>query len=86
MRLGGLVARAALLKEQHNQTPCDRCGLQYDHDKLEKCPHCGDLDEQGLARFLAQREAGLQANRLLGRKFLIATVIVFFILVAVLGH
>lgn len=86
MGLVGLAARAALLKEQLKQTPCDRCGLHYDHVKLAACPHCGDLDEQGLTRLRGRRESEFRANRQLGAKFIIVTVIIVFIMVAVLAN
>lgn len=86
MGLWGLAARAALLKEQLKQRPCVRCGLHYDHVKAATCPHCGDLDERGLARLQERRETGFRANRQLGTKFFIATMIIVFIMVVVLAN
>ena len=86
MGIGGLAARAALLKEQLRQKPCPRCGLHYDPVKLAQCPHCGNLDERGLARLLEQREARFEANRALSIRFFVVALILLLVMIAVLSN
>jgi len=81
MSFGGLAARAALLKEQIKKKPCKRCGLQYNHKELDKCPHCGELDEHALARLLERRENEFQANKSLGFWFLLGAVVLLIVVV-----
>jgi len=80
MNIAGLAARAALLREQMKKKPCKRCGMLYDPKKEEKCPHCADLDEKGLAALLEKKENEIQGNKRLGHWFLIAAVIIFLML------
>lgn len=82
MSIGGLLARAALPKEQKKK-PCMRCGSLYDPKKEDKCPYCGDLDERGLTRLLDRRESEHQANRQLGVWFILAVVVILFITILV---
>jgi len=81
MSFAGLAGRAALLVGQMNNKPCKRCGLQYNPKKEKKCPHCGDLDDQGLARLLERKESEFQSNRSLGGWFLFAAVVVLVLMV-----
>ena len=83
MGIGGLLARAALLKEQMKKKPCQRCGHYFDHSKYENCPHCKDLDEQGLQALFAQKELAFQGRKSLGMVFFILALITVFLLLAV---
>ncbi|MGM0593497.1 MAG: hypothetical protein ACQETD_03080 [Pseudomonadota bacterium] len=59
--------------------PCERCGLLYDHKKEERCPYCGELDQEGLKQLLARRAVAHQANRRLGLRFLLAAAFILII-------
>ena len=83
MSIGGLVARAALLKEQMKKKPCQRCGLLYNPKKEEKCPHCGDLDERGLALLLEKKEREIQGNRQLGNWFIFSAIVILFLMLLI---
>jgi hypothetical protein len=83
MPIGGLFARASLLKEQMKKKPCKRCGLLYDPKKEDQCPYCGDLDEAGLASLLERRETEYRANRQLGFRFILAAVFILLIITMV---
>ncbi|MBT2971448.1 MAG: hypothetical protein B6D72_19645 [gamma proteobacterium symbiont of Ctena orbiculata] len=84
MNFGGLLARAALLKEQMKKKPCKRCGLLYDPKNEATCPHCGDLDERGLEKLLEKREKEFHGNRRLGIWFIV-TATVLLVLVLLIG-
>ena len=75
MRIGGLIARAAILKKQMKKTPCKRCGLHFDHSENKECPHCGNLDQRGLKHLLEQQDVEKQGNKSLGSMFLIVAII-----------
>ncbi|MBI3186387.1 MAG: hypothetical protein HYZ31_00795 [Gammaproteobacteria bacterium] len=81
MNLGGLIARAALLKEQMKKQPCKRCGLHYDPIEMKQCPHCSHLDEPGLAKLLEQKENEIQSNKSLGFWFFIGAIVLLFIMI-----
>lgn len=81
MDIGGLIARAALLKAQMKRKPCRRCGLHYDPEQDQQCPHCGGLDQAALFRLLEQREREFQGNRRLGFWFFVAAVCTLFIMI-----
>lgn len=81
MNLGGLAARAALLKDQMKKKPCNRCGLHYDPKEEKKCPHCGDLDEHGLAQLLERRESEFQSNKSLGFWLLLSAIVLLIFMV-----
>ncbi|HWU84201.1 MAG TPA: hypothetical protein VN028_02570 [Rhodocyclaceae bacterium] len=84
MDVGGL-ARAFLLKDQLQVKPCSRCGLHYDQ-REPKCPHCGDLDAEGLDALLAEQEGARAGNARMGRIFLlIALVLGVIVLLGVLN-
>ena len=83
MSLGGLGARAILLKDQKDTKPCDRCGLHYVPEDNEKCPHCGSLDQAGLKKLLKEIERQNQGNRKLGLLFFIGMLVVVFIMLVV---
>lgn len=85
MSVGGLAARAALLKEQLKKKPCKRCGLHYDHDEDAECPHCGHLDEAGLQQLLAKKERERHGNSRLGNRMLLAAILVFVIMLLIVG-
>lgn len=82
--LGGLAAKAVLLKEQMKKKPCKRCGLHYDPKKETTCPHCGDLDEHGLVQLLERRKGEFQSNKSLGIWLIFgAIVVLIFMLIGV---
>ena len=66
----GFLARAFLLKDQLHIKPCSRCGLHYDHRK-PACPHCGELDADGLAALLRTKADEREGNVAMGRVFLV---------------
>jgi len=63
-----------------NQQRCARCSLKYDRS-LTKCPHCGDLDSNGLAKLKVQIEQNHRANTKLGRVFVLLAVLIMIGLV-----
>lgn len=83
MGIGGLIARAALLKEQMKRKPCKRCKLHYNHKKLTDCPHCGDLTEKGLEELFANKEEHYQSRKTLGMIFFILALITVFLMALV---
>ncbi len=86
MDIVGLVARAALLKQQMKKKPCERCGQLFDHDALVECPHCGGLNETQLQAMLELKEEGFKNRRSLGFLFMVVAVtIAAFMLVVELG-
>ena len=80
MSIGGLIARAALLKEQMKKKPCKRCGLNYNQDKEAQCPHCGNLDIRGLKALLEKKEREYQGNKRLGQWFLFTAVLILMLM------
>ena len=84
MRISGLLARGAILKEQMKKTPCERCGLHFDHSENKECPYCGDLDQKGLEHLLKQQDLEKQGNKSLGSMFLIVAIILV-VLVWIVG-
>jgi hypothetical protein len=69
---------------QPKQKRCARCGLHYD-EVLDKCSHCGDLDDGELELLLKRKEAEAQGNTALGKTFLIvAGLIAALLLMSVL--
>ena len=84
MNLGGLLARAVLLKDQLHVKPCKRCGLHYD-DREPACPHCGGLDDNGLKAMLAEKAQEREGNAAMGRVFLlIGAVLGVLVLIGIL--
>ena len=59
---------------QPKRKKCDRCGLYY-VEKLEKCSHCGELDERGLHELLQKHNEVLEENAKLGKLFIIVAII-----------
>ena len=85
MGIGGLAARAALLKEQLKKKPCKRCGLHFDPDEETACPHCGHLDEAGLQQLLSKKERERAGNSRLGNRMLLAAIVFFVLLLLIVG-
>lgn len=86
MSLGGLFLKLAQHGNRKSLQPCPRCGLLYPAD-LAHCPHCGDMDATTLERFKATLEQERAATTNLGRLFIYAGVLLFFLLILVaLGH
>ena len=81
--MGGLGARAILLKDQKNTKPCERCGLHYVPEKSEQCPHCGSLDHEGLYKLLEQIKLNREGNKKLGKLFFIGMLALGFIMLVV---
>ena len=65
MSLGSSVAWRAM---QPKRKKCERCGL-YHLEKLEKCSHCGDLDDDGLRKLLESHEQESEANQSIAKVF-----------------
>lgn len=64
---------------------CRRCGLRH-RVKVERCPHCADLDEAGLAELKMHIEQRHRANAGLGKAFFyIAAVILAGLMVMLAG-
>ena len=74
MNIGGLGARAALLKHQKPTKPCDRCGLRYAED-LDVCSHCGTLNDQELHELKKRLAAEAEGSSRLGLYLLKLSVI-----------
>ncbi|WP_316364449.1 hypothetical protein [Candidatus Thiodiazotropha sp. CDECU1] len=80
MNIGGIVARAALLKEQMKKRPCKRCGLLYDPTKDKRCPHCDHLDQKGLEALIEKRKREHQGNKQLGKVFFFVALVIFMLM------
>jgi hypothetical protein len=55
MDIGGLVAKAIVLKNQLNKKHCKRCGLPYEKDRKE-CPHCPTISDDRLEELLVNAQ------------------------------
>lgn len=58
-----------LLRDRKKRQRCPRCSLKYDA-VLSQCPHCSELDSQGLAQLKIRVEQNYRANYRLGKLFL----------------
>ncbi|MDH5447102.1 MAG: hypothetical protein OEY52_16255 [Gammaproteobacteria bacterium] len=76
----GLGWKAWQLSRHKNQQQCPRCSLRYERT-LAKCPHCGELDSQGLAELKARIELDHRANTRLGKSFIFLAVLIVIALV-----
>lgn len=65
----GIGWKAWQLVKHKNQRRCPRCSLKYDKT-LAQCPHCHDLDSQGLAELKWRLEQNQRANLRLGKLFI----------------
>jgi len=74
MNIGGLGARAALLKHQKPTKPCERCGLRYAED-LDVCSHCGTLNDQELCELKERLEIEGEGSSKLGFYLIMLSVI-----------
>jgi ribosomal protein L37E len=74
--LGGLLAKAASLRNQKPTKRCNRCGLRYSYEDNEKCPHCGSLSDSELRELKKKIETEQAANRRLGVWFALAAIII----------
>lgn len=83
MSLGGLGARAALLKSQKPTKECERCGLHYVVEENDTCPHCGSLSDGELQELLEHKEREQKGNRSLGLIFLVVAIVLAAILITV---
>jgi len=82
--LGGGLAKLAQIREYKRYRQCARCRLRY-HEREDKCPHCGDLDDAALAQFLEQRRSYRHGRRWLGRLFFgVAALVAVILLIALL--
>jgi hypothetical protein len=70
MSLGMSIGWRAM---QPKKKRCERCGLYYT-EKLNKCSHCGDLDDLGLQALLDRRDGESKGNASLGRFFILGAV------------
>lgn len=77
---GGLLEHfKAYLKKR----PCERCGLMYNHQLKPRCPHCGGLDEEGLARLFEICRRRHRENRHIAKGFFIAAMVLLALMVLV---
>lgn len=81
MSIPGLLGSAASLKRKMGQKPCERCGLLYNPKRKDKCPHCGDLDDQGLKRLQERLAREHRGHRVLGFWFAVGAAFILFVLV-----
>jgi hypothetical protein len=72
MALGMSAAWRAM---QPKKKRCERCGLYYT-EKLNKCSHCGDLDDSGLQALLERHEEEFKGNASLGKFFILGAVVI----------
>lgn len=64
---------------------CPRCGLRYPR-KHERCPHCAELDDAALERYLAEQAGSREGGGRLGWLFLlIAAALVVLVVLVYLG-
>ncbi len=82
MGLGGLTARAALLREQLKRSPCERCGFMFELAKEEKCPQCSELSNAKVAKIVNARERQYETNKSLGVWFYWLALVSLIIFVA----
>lgn len=83
MNLGGLGARAALLKSQKPTKQCERCGLHYVVEGNDTCPHCGSLSDRELQVLLEHKEREQAGNRSLGLLFVVVAIGLAAVLITV---
>ena len=76
----GMGWQAWRLSKHKNRKRCPRCSLRYDK-ALDKCPHCSDLDSNGLAELKYRIEQNHRANTRLGRWFVLLAVLIIIALV-----
>lgn len=70
------------MRNKKPSVKCKRCGLRDTIDYTE-CPHCTGLSEQELAQLKRVIRLGRIANRLLGKKMILATVVFIIVLLLV---
>ena len=82
----GMGWQAWRLSKHKNRQRCPRCSLKYDK-ALDECPHCGNLDSNGLAELKIQIEQNQRANTRLGKLFVyLALLIVIGLIILNNGH
>jgi hypothetical protein len=69
----------AMRAKQPKQKRCDRCEL-YSPESLDKCIHCGELNDSQLVAFKAQHQKTLQDNSTFGKYLLFGAVIIGLLL------
>ena len=69
--------------QQLKKKPCPRCTLLFDPTEEEACPHCGDLDDNGLRRLQERIEEEREARRQMGPWFFRAAAVTLFLMVLV---
>lgn len=79
--LGGLLAKAASLKNQKPTEKCKRCGLQFTFEDNKKCPHCGSLSESELNELKEKIESEHTGNRRLAAWFVVAALIILALMI-----
>ena len=68
---------------QPKKKRCERCGLYYT-EKLNKCSHCGDLDDLGLQALLDRRDAEIKGYASIGRYFILGAVAISILLLLII--
>lgn len=68
--IGGPGAKLADVLKQKPTKPCLRCGLHYEQEDHNQCPHCSSLNDSELAKLQQTMQAEKRGNHYLGMKFL----------------
>lgn len=68
--------------EEHYQTiECGRCNTRYELLKYDQCPHCSNLDEEGLRQLALQKQLDFDDRRSLGVTFTLVSVLILLLLI-----
>jgi hypothetical protein len=76
----GLGSSAAWRSMQPKKKRCERCGLYYT-ESLDKCQHCGDLNDHELKMLLDNKEQEFKSNASIGKYFLMFALIIAVFLI-----
>lgn len=76
MNIGGLIAKAAMLKNQKPSIKCQRCSLYYVKEEHDSCPHCGSLSEFELNILIEKLKNDRAERSKMGLGFAMAAVII----------
>jgi hypothetical protein len=71
--------KAWQISKLKNRRVCPRCSLKYDKT-LATCPHCSELDSNGLAQLKLQIELNQQANTRMGKRLIYLALIMLIAL------
>lgn len=71
-----------LIPPIRRSTKCPRCGMRHPRDASE-CPHCADLDDAALERYLAEQAERRQGGGRMGWLFLLIAAVLLALVVLV---